>query len=679
MKSRVSAGGTRISAGGRRAGVGYGRKIEMRSGIQGIARPDFLAVLVESDPLAVADWEDVNVRTIITFADFWPLLLGRKCSEELPRLPMPIISLTEALNNLTVDNLKSLMRWLPEASRIGKKSGLVEEILRNLAGDRLQALWEGLDKTQRLAVAEATYAEDGCFNATRFRAKYGRLPNFSVRDERRRHEHHGPPTALCLFLYYQNGWRYVPADLNERLMAFVPAPEPVRLDTVDSLPGIYGESPLSVRLCERDALADLPLLLRLVDQGKLKVSEKTALPGTATLQLLCGQLSGSDYYAEPVPGPTDQEIGPIKAFSWPMLLQAAGLVQRNGSKLVLSKAGLTALTTPTADVLVKIWRKWLKATSLDEFSRIDVIKGQKAKGGAMAAVAPRRAAIAEMLQRCPAGKWISIDAFSRFMVATGHTFDVARDPWSLYICEPDYGSLGHSGYHDWDILQLRYMLCFLFEYVAPLGIIDIAYTEPAGARPNFHDMWGTDELQFLSRYDGLAYFRVTSLGAYCLGASGHYTPAPVQSSVRLSVMPGMQVKVIAGRLSAEESLVLDMWATEEADRLWRLDLQKAIVAVERGHDIAELREFLQARDDQPVPDTVESFIKRAGKQGKALKVAGTTLLIDCNDAQMAAMLATRKETAHLCLRAGDKHVVVRLEDEDKFRTHIRALGYGMTA
>lgn len=590
-----------------------------------------------------------------------------------------MISLTEALNNLTVDRLKSLMRWLPDASRIGKKSGLVEEVLRNLAGERLHALWEGLDETQRLAVAEAAYAGDGCFDAVRFQAKYGRLPGFSVQDERRQYQHYGPPTALCLFLYYQNGSHCVPADLKERLMAFVPAPEPVRLDTIDMLPETYGEGPLMVRLCERDALADLPVLLRLVDQGKMKISEKTSLPSSATLHLLCGKLSGSDYYVEPAQSRSDPEIGPIKAFSWPVLLQAAGLVQRNGSKLVLSKAGLKALTAPTADVLGTIWRKWQKASLLDEFSRIDAIKGQKAKGGVMAAVAPRRAAITELLQRCPAGEWISIDAFSRFMVATGRTFDVARDPWRLYICEPDYGSLGHSGYHDWDILQLRYMLCFLFEYAAPLGIIDVAYTEPAGARPDFSDMWGTDDLPFLSRYDGLAYFRVTSLGAYCLGASGHYTPAPVHSSVRLSVMPTMQVKVFGDGLSAEESLILDTWATEEADLLWRLDRQKAIVAVERGHDIAELREFLQARDDQPLPDTVESFIKRAGKQGKALKVAGTTLLIDCNDAQVAAMLATCKETARLCLLAGDRHVVVRLEDEEIFRTHIRALGYGMTA
>ncbi|KAI3611849.1 hypothetical protein D8I24_0007 (plasmid) [Cupriavidus necator H850] len=55
---------------------------------------------------------------------------------------------------------------------------------------------------------------------------------------------------------------------------------------------------MTVRLCERDALADLPVLLRLVDQGKAQVSEKTSLPGTVTLRLLCGQLSGSDDYSD---------------------------------------------------------------------------------------------------------------------------------------------------------------------------------------------------------------------------------------------------------------------------------------------------------------------------------------------------------------------------------------------
>jgi hypothetical protein len=39
--------------------------------------------------------------------------------------------------------------------------------------------------------------------------------------------------------------------------------------------------------------------------------------------------------------------------------------------------------------------------------------------------------------------------------------------------EREYGSLGHDGFHSWDILQMRYLLCFLFEYAAALGIIDV--------------------------------------------------------------------------------------------------------------------------------------------------------------------------------------------------------------
>ena len=152
----------------------------------------------------------------------------------------------------------------------------------------------------------------------------------------------------------------------------------------------------------------------------------------------------------------------------------------------------------------------------------------------------------------------------------------------------------------------------------------------------------------------------------------------VQPSVKLSVLPSLQVNVVSGTLSTEESLTLDTWAVEATDRSWRLDRQKAVGAIEKGRDIAELRAFLQTRENQPLPETVESFIKTAEKQGKALKISGTTLLIDCEHAEIAAMIATHKETASLCLRAGDRQLVVRLENEEKFRTQIRILGFGMT-
>jgi hypothetical protein len=587
-------------------------------------------------------------------------------------------TLNEALSRLTMDQLKSLMRWLPDASRTGRKDELVGAILKSLSGEGLRALWESLDDTQRLAVAETVYAVDGLFHENRFQAKYGRLPDFTIKENARRYSDYGPPTTLGLFLYYEDGRYGLPSDMCERLRTFVPEPEPVTLNTVATLPEMLGENRLTVRNTERDAILDLSVLLRLADQGKIQVSDKTSLPGSATLRLLTENLAGGDFYApSPARNQWDQEIGPVKAFSWPLLLQAAGLVQRNGSKLALSTAGVKALTASPADMLATIWIKWLKSSLFDEFIRVDVIKGQKSKGRVMTALAPRRAAIAEILRLRPTGVWIDVDDLSRFMQATDHTFDVTHDPWKLYIGDPQYGSLGHSGSHGWEILQLRYLLCFLFEYAAALGIIDVAYIEPTEARNVFGDLWGTDDLQFLSRYDGLIYFRVTPLGAYCLGLSDNYTPAPIEPTAKLSVLPSLQVRAVGGNLSAEELLTLDTWAEQATDKSWRLDRQKAVGAIEKGHDIAELQAFLQAREEQPLPETVESFMKTTQKQGKALKIKGTALLIDCEDAEIADMIATRKETNGLCLRAGDRQLVVRLENEEKFRTLIRSLGFGM--
>jgi DNA-binding IclR family transcriptional regulator len=56
----------------------------------------------------------------------------------------------------------------------------------------------------------------------------------------------------------------------------------------------------------------------------------------------------------------------------------------------------------------------------------------------------------------------------------------------------------------------------LFECAATLGVIDVAYTDPAGARDDYRSLWGGDRRSRLSRYDGLLAVRVNELGAAVL-------------------------------------------------------------------------------------------------------------------------------------------------------------------
>ncbi len=57
---------------------------------------------------------------------------------------------------------------------------------------------------------------------------------------------------------------------------------------------------------------------------------------------------------------------------------------------------------------------------------------------------------------------------------------------------------------------------------------------------DFHENWGTEDLKFLSRHDGLHAIRINALGAYALGNAGHVPPA-VTTAPSMKVLPKHEV------------------------------------------------------------------------------------------------------------------------------------------
>ncbi|MDQ1815479.1 hypothetical protein RBA41_19445 [Massilia sp. CCM 9210] len=597
----------------------------------------------------------------------------------------------DALNSLTVDQLKSLLANFPDAVKIGRKDVLIAALLEQMSDAGLPRVWAMLDPCQQLAVREAAYDVQGHFDERRFTAKYGQAPRF-YHDPKHPYGR-GPTTVLSLFLFEHGDTRTMPAQLRLRVAALFPAPVPNALASLASLPEPGPEltaqadreakaeadgMPLTQRNTASDALYEVVAMLRMADQKLIAVSDKTRMPGTAALRAIEAKLAGADFYgpdAEASARHSDQRIGPIKAVAWPLLLQASGLAELHGSKLGLTTAGIKALQAAPADVLRGIWRGWLASALFDEFNRIDEIKGQKGKGR-LTPVKPRRAIVGQFLQRCPPARWVQVDELSRFMLAEGAPLAVAEDPWSLYLCDANYGALAYAE-DEWDIFETRYLLCVLFEYCATLGMVDVAYCSPHHARTEFQSLWGGQDMTLLSRYDGLMYFRLTELGAYCLGLSTTYTAPARAASCTLSVSASLQISVTGGSLSADESLLLENWANRESAQLWRLDREKTMIAVERGQDTAPLEAFLRSRDSQPLPVQVEAFLRACNKGGKAMQVMGSSLLIECVDAETADLIARHQDTAPLCMRAGKHHLVVQVKHDVRFRKAARALGYGI--
>jgi hypothetical protein len=570
---------------------------------------------------------------------------------------LPPATVVDALTRRTVPELRALAALIgsPKLQRKPELMGALERFLREPTN--LRSELERMDELERVAVAEAAREPDGRLRPARFRAKYGRVP--------------GGGSASRLGLFLLGPRAEIPTDLRHRLLALTPEPPSASLSSSPDLPPPGPDTGgLEVRLTEHAAAADLAAMLRLCEVGKLRCSDKTKRPTAATVQLVAESLADGEFYLG--------VHGPVASFAWPLLLQAGGLAELAGTRLQLTSRGRATLEAPAHETLRHLWRRWRKHAPLDEFNRMDQIKGQ-ASSGALTAAEPRRRIVADALACCPPGRWVDVDALFRFMQAEDLDPQVARDPWKLYLLDPHYGSLGYQGYHDWTLLQGRYALCVLFEYAAPLGLIDLAYQDPVGARDDYHDNWGSDDLDMLSRYDGLRHIRVNALGAYMLGLSDGYRPSAdptPAATTRLRVLPNLEVVAVES-LPVADAIVLETYAERAGDKVWTLRRDKYLAAIASGRPDDEIVRFLAARGRADLPATVTAFFQDAAANTRKLRDLGPARVIECQDPALATLIANDRRLRELSWQCGERHLIVPTTAEARFRKGLRDLGYAL--
>jgi len=429
---------------------------------------------------------------------------------------------------------------------------------------------------------------------------------------------------------------------------------------IDDEPGI------TVRLTEHEAIPNLRIVLELCASGRLRCSEKTRRPNGTSVAGLALLLAAGEFYPHE----------PIAAFAWPLLVQAGNLAELAGSRLQLTTRGRAALTAPASATIRDLWRRWVGHAVIDEITRVETIKGQRS-ANVLTSAKTRRQTVASALGTCPAGTWVSIDELFLSMRRRDLSPTVARNErslWKLYISDPQYGSLGYAGFHNWTLLEGRYTLAVLFEYAATLGLIDIAYTDPAGARDDFRENWGTEDLEWLSRYDGMRAIRLNALGSYALGNAEHPPPDTTTTAQSIKVLPNHDV-VVLGELPLGNRMTLSAFADQTADRVWRLTADTLRTGVANGRRIDELLHILDHASDHPLPATVRTLISDVTARCTALTDRGMVRLVECADVMTAQLIARDRRTRGLCELIGERHLAIGAEHDLAFRKALAPLGH----
>jgi hypothetical protein len=169
--------------------------------------------------------------------------------------------------------------------------------------------------------------------------------------------------------------------------------------------------------------------------------------------------------------------------------------------------------------------------------------------------------------------------------------------------------------------------------------------------------------------------RINPLGAWCLGLAEQYEPVVRATESVVKVLPNLDVVADSRPLPAGDVLLLERFAERRSEAVWHLEAGKVLAAVEQGLRVEELRDFLEARSQEPLPHTVEVFLEDLAERSTQLQDQGTARLVACGDAHLAQLLIHDRRLRSLCQLAGERQLVFRAADEAAVRRALRELGY----
>lgn len=558
----------------------------------------------------------------------------------------------ENLLDMNADSLRNLLKALKEKGVSGTKAVMAER-MHEVWKSEPQRIVDQLSEPEVKLLAECVHDEHSFPDADRINARYGfsySIPYYAG--------YKNSNFVLC-FIYKPD--RYSDHELvpgvKEGLKKCIPEPPPLAVK--QSVPPSGAESYAG----ERMALVEAKRVLQLVAAGKLKVGEKTRLPSAACIKQVKTVL------CEP-----ETPTTPKRASAWPMLIQQCGWAKPRAGKLCLTKSGKNLLENFSPEKYADGVQALIYDSVFDEIFRAPAIKGVKGRKAARCRVdaSMRRSNISNALEDFPVGKWIKIaDAFG-YVVASGNSFYVVEDGYTLYIGDAHYGTLDGL---ELDIARV-YFRILAAESFATLGLLDTAYdfSNPSYGSPDLAAHWG-DDAGTLTDYDAIEYLRLTPLGDFCFGAASNYEMPKAEKRTLFNVLPNHEIVVTdAAAFSAGDAALLERFSKKKSDAVWKMDKKTLFKALESGDSADDIRSVLQSGTANEIPQTVRALIdETVARSGSAIQ-REDAVAITFRDEHTAALA---EHEATICPTVFCRHgntLFIRTKNLKKFQGGLRKLG-----
>lgn len=489
-----------------------------------------------------------------------------------------------------------------------RKEPLVSGLERYLSqSSNIKKIWDGLSEYERACLADYVINKGYLYkNAVEILAQeYGIEPVLAIYgygfvniDEKSK-----------MALFFLNG--QMPECIMEQLSGYIQVKELAYSKVEDVEEAEDEESGVEMGLRQ-----DLVGIVKLVDSGKLKITKANEAPTKATVKKINEQLINKEY-----------QIGSIsidfitrgdqttKIYGLYKMFVAAGVIVLEESTMKLGAEAHTFLALPFVEQIRMLFDAYCKTSRIDEIERIREEKFKAQYKGSLEKV---RSIVLQYLSKAPIGEWINVGDLLDQLYIHSRTF-LKDQTFTIYQYSM-YDRYYYAYEGNWGRLESRWIDVMLLEYLAPLGIVDVAIGE----------IWDEDEYTG-EEYNHLEamYFKITKLGAYILGLTDCYEIESGQIENALWVNDALEVVVEESMKKYSHEMFFEKFCEKqmrEGQSVYKLDFSAMVKLFDQKISVKSVLDYINQESTQEVPPVVAQAFKRWKKDRNKVRIRTVTII-----------------------------------------------------
>lgn len=403
-----------------------------------------------------------------------------------------------------------------------------------------------------------------------------------------------------LFLFNKG----IPYPIKKILMQFVKPYTPT-YRPIKSLP--MDEISILVEIGESYA-TDFTKLLQLFNKKKLRVTKVNQYPTKSSILKMNSVLTIKEW--ETVDYEEVEEVRnvekTIRLFGLFQLMKASSLIQLDNNQIRLGEKADTFLKLTPVEKCKLLLEGYKNSQSIEELGRIPEHKLEWDYNHPLHC----RELILNHLSQCPLNEWISIQELMISIKKEDRKFLHAFGNIYLHNRDDNY----YTSLNDWTNINERFIQVVLLEYLAMMGIVDVALAV------NYSDY---------ERYYAVVYSRLTPFGGHILGVNDEYTYKKSISKSGFIIQPNFEIIVSEGSMKIIHTLFFDGFAEEISSHpvpIYKISFKSIVKALDQGMKVEDIIEYLERYKENPLPQNVCTTLEDWRRESEKIRIRTITVL-----------------------------------------------------